>query len=345
MPTEPARRDDASLARGLAGRRVPFTSVPVIDIAPLLDGTNKAAVARKIARAAREVGFFYVRNHGIPDAQTGAVFAAARRFFALAQEAKDALHVAKSYPAQRGYIPFYAENTDPEVTADLKECFDVALEHAPDDPAVRAGLPFFGANVWPEELPDFHAAVYGYYTAVRDLAIRLAGGLALSLALPEDFFADKLDNAIASLRLIHYPPQKGRIKQATLGCGEHSDYGVLTVLAQDDIGGLQLRNADGDWIAAPPVPGTFVVNLGELTELWTNGLYPATLHRVINAGGRDRYSMPFFLDTNYDARIECIETCQDATRPPKFPPVLGGEYLFKRYDETFAFRRHLTDPL
>ncbi len=345
MPAEPARRDDASLARGLEGQRVPFTSVPVIDIGLLLDGTNKAAVAREIAQAAREVGFFYIRNHGIPDAQTGTTFASARRFFALAQEAKDALHVAKSYPAQRGYIPLYAENTDPEVTADLKECFDVALEHAPDDPAVRAGLPFFGANVWPEELPDFHAAVYGYYTAVRDLAIRLAGGLALSLALPEDFFADKLDNAIASLRLIHYPPQKGRIKQATLGCGEHSDYGVLTVLAQDDIGGLQLRNADGDWIAAPPVPGTFVINLGELTERWTNGLYPATLHRVINASGRDRYSMPFFLDTNYDARIECIETCQDAAHPPKFPPVLGGEYLFKRYDETFAFRRHLTDPL
>lgn len=345
MPAEPAHRDDANLARGVEGRRVPFTSVPVIDIAPLLDGSDKAAVAHEIARAAREIGFFYIRNHGIPDAQTGAAFAASRRFFALAQEAKDALHVAKSYPAQRGYIPLFAENTDPEVTADLKECFDVALEHAPDDPAVRAGLPFFGANVWPEELPGFHAAVYGYYTAVRDLAIRLAGGLALSLALPEDFFADKLDNAIASLRLIHYPPQKGRIKQATLGCGAHSDYGVLTVLAQDDIGGLQLRNADGDWIAAPPVPGTFVVNVGELTERWTNGLYPATLHRVINAGGRDRYSMPFFLDTNYDARIECIETCRDAAHPPKYPPVLGGEYLFKRYDETFAFRRQLTVPL
>ena len=330
------------LAAGLEGRRIAFASVPVIDIGPLLDGSGKAAVAAEMGRAAREVGFFYIRNHGVPQDLVEAVFARSRQFFALSRERKEALHVAKSAPAQRGYIPLFAENTDPGLTADLKECFDVALEHGPDDPGVRAGLPFHGANVWPDGLTGFQETVYEYYLTLRGLGLRLADGLALSLGLDEDFFTGKLDRAIASLRLIRYPPQDGRIEADVLGCGAHSDYGVLTLLAQDDSGGLQLRNSAGEWIAAPPIPGALVVNLGELTERWTNGLYPATVHRVINTSGHDRYSMPFFLDTNFDTRVECLESCRDAAHPPRYAPVLGGEYLIRRYDETFPFRQGVT---
>jgi isopenicillin N synthase-like dioxygenase len=330
-----------TVSPGLKGREVPFESIPVIDLAPFLDGRGKAAAAEAIGRACREVGFFYVKNHGIPRAQVEAAFAAARCFFDLPLARKNDIHVSKSYPAQRGYIPIFAENTAPGVTADLKECFDLALELPPDDPDVIAGTPFHGPNVWPEGLPGFRDAAYGYYLEVRTLSRRIAGAVALGLGLREDHFADKLDRPIASLRLIHYPPQGGAIEEDTIGCGAHSDYGFLTVLAQDEVGGLQLRNGAGEWIAAPPIPGTFVINVSELLERWTNGLYKATLHRVINTSGRDRYSMPFFLDTNYDAVIACLATCQGPDHPPKYPPVVGGEYLFRRYDETFAYRRDL----
>ena len=329
---------NVSLAEGLEGRRVPFESIPVIDLGPFLDGSDKPGVARAIGRACREVGFFYVGNHGVPEARVEAAFAEARRFFAQPLGAKTAIHVSKSYPRQRGYIPLFEENTDPEVTADLKECFDLARELPPDHPEVRAGTPFHGPNVWPPGLPGFRDTVYGYYETVLELALKLAGAIALSLDLPEDAFADKLDRAIANFRLIHYPPQQGRIEQETLGCGAHSDYGFLTVLAQGSVDGLQLRNCAGEWIAAPPIPGTFVVNISELVERWTNGLYPATLHRVINTSGRERYSMPFFLDTNYDARVECLPNCRSAEHPAKYPPVIGGEYLFQRFDQTFPYR-------
>lgn len=323
-----------SLAEGLEGRRVPFTRIPMIDIGPFLDGSDKAGVTARIGEACRDVGFFYIRNHGIAQAEMDSAFAQAQRFFNLPLEAKNAVHISRSFPRHRGYIPIFGENTDPRVTADLKECFDLALELPPDHPEVRAGTPFHGANTWPDELPGFREAVYDHYLTMRRLALTLAGVMALSLDLPEDFFADKLDHTIATLRLIHYPPQAGRIEEETLGCGAHSDYGFLTVLAQDDVGGLQIRNSAGDWIAAPPIPGAFVINIGELIERWTNGLYRATRHRVINASGRERYSMPFFLDTNYNARIDCLETCHSETHPPKYPPVLGGDYLFQRYEET-----------
>ncbi len=333
---------NVSLAAGLEGRRVPFESVPVIDLGPFLDGGDKPGVARAIGRACREVGFFYVGNHGVPEARIEAAFAEARRFFAQPLEAKTAIHVSKSYPRQRGYVPLFEENTDPAVTADLKECFDLGRELPPDHPAVRAGTPFHGPNVWPEGLPGFRAAIAAYYDAVLDLSLTLTRAVALSLDLPEDHFADKLDRAVTTLRLIDYPPQQGRIEPATFGCGAHTDYGFLTVLAQDQAGGLQLRNCAGDWIAAPPISGTFVVNIAEMVERWTNGLYPATLHRVINTSERERFSMPFFLDTNYDARVECLPNCRSAEHPAKYPPVIGGEYLFRRFDQTFPYRAEPT---
>ncbi len=339
--THARRGTNVSLAEGLEGRRVPFESVPVIDLGRFLDGTDKAGVARAIGRACREVGFFYLGNHGVAQARVEAAFAEARRFFAQPLEAKAAIHVSKSYPRQRGYVPPFEENTDPAVTADLKECFDLGRELAPDHPAVRAGTPFHGPNAWPEGLPGFREAIAAYCDAVLDLSLTLSRAVALSLDLPEDHFADKLDRAIANLRLIHYPPQRGRIESATLGCGAHTDYGFLTVLAQDQAGGLQLKNTAGDWIAAPPIPGTFVVNIAEMVERWTNGLYPATPHRVINTSGRERYSMAFFLDTNYDARVECLPSCRSAELPAKYPPVIGGEYLFQRFDQTFPYR---TEP-
>lgn len=331
---------EATLEEGLRARLTAFTEIPVIDLSALLDGSDPAGVAARIGRAAEEVGFLYVTGHGVPPALVERAFAAAKRFFALSEEQKLALHISRS-PLHRGYFPLFEENTDPALTADLKEGFDLARDLPADDPEVRAGKPLHGPNLWPDEdlVPGFRAAVEDYFAALRRLAEQLMRGFALALALPPDWFADKIDRPLAQLRLLHYPPQGGHITARTLGCGAHSDYGCLTILAQDAVGGLQLLNAAGEWVDAPPLPGSFVVNLGDQMARWTNGRFAATRHRVINASGRERYSLPFFFDPNYDTLVEVLPACLAPGEAPRFAPVLAGDYLISRYDETFAYRR------
>jgi len=330
---------EATLDEGLRARLTAFTEIPLVDVSAL-GGPGEAEVAGRIGRAAEEVGFLYVTGHGIPEATREAAFDAARRFFALPEARKLPLHISNS-PVHRGYFPLFEENTDPTLTADLKEGFDLARDLPADDPDVLAGKPLHGANVWPDEalVPGFRAAIETYYGALRRLGERLMRGFALALDLPPDWFADKIDRPLAQLRLLHYPPQGGHVTARTLGCGAHSDYGCLTILAQDAVGGLQLLNAAGDWVEAPPLPGTFVINLGDQMARWTNGRFAATKHRVINASGRERYSLPFFFDPNFDTRVEVLPSCLAPGETPRFAPVLAGEYLLSRYDDTFSYRQ------
>jgi isopenicillin N synthase-like dioxygenase len=325
-------------AAGLGAKKVPFASVPVIDLGPLA-GTDPAAkrrTAQAIGRACEDVGFLYIANHGVPQALIDRTFAEAHRFFALplAEKMKIPLKASANY---RGYFPLKEEKTDVTAMGDLKEGFDLMRELGPDDPDVRAGKPLHGPNQWPAEavLPGFRAAILDYYAAMEALAKRLMRGMALSLDLDENWFADKLKKPLAYLRLLHYPPQPGTIDEREIGCGAHSDYGCLTILAQDQVGGLQLRNSAGEWIEAPPIPGTFVINLGDQMARWTNERFQATPHRVINRSGRERYSIPFFFDPDYDAVIECLPSCQGPDNPPKHKPITGGEHLLGMLNATF----------
>lgn len=326
-----------TLAPGLGARRVPFKRIPRVDLGPLIDGSDKARAAEAIGKACREVGFLYIENHGVPPDLVARTFAEAERFFALPTEDKMRVAMARS-PNHRGYYGLFEENTDPTKTGDLKEGFDIALELGADDPDVIAGKPYHGPNQWPAGLPGFRETLEEYYAAMRGLAATLMRGFALALRLDEDFFDGKIAKPLAQLRTLHYPPQAGHVVEDTLGCGAHTDYGCLTILAQDAVGGLQVQNVAGDWIAAPPVPGTFVVNIGDQMARWTNGLFAATVHRVINTSGRERYSVPFFFDPDYDAWIECLPSCRDVDHPPKYPPVKAGEYLMQRFNETYVYR-------
>ncbi len=327
-----------TLADELVGRAVAFQEIPVIDVGPLVDGSDPEGVAAALGHAAAAVGFVYVSNHGVPAGLRAAMMAEAERFFAQPLEVKDAIHIRHS-KVHRGYFPLFEENTDPDLTADLKEGLDLGRDLGPDAPEVRQGLPLHGPNQWPDGLPRFRDTTQAYFAAMRQLAETLMRGFALALGLAPDFFADKIDRPCASLRLLHYPPQEGHVEARTMGCGAHTDYGCLTILAQDDNGGLQVRNAAGEWIAAPPVPGTFVINLGDQMARWTNGRFQATPHRVINVSGRERYSMPFFFDPNWDALIEALPGTVPEGEAPRFPPVLAGPYLQSRFDDTFAYRK------
>jgi isopenicillin N synthase-like dioxygenase len=323
-------------AAGIVGKLVPFSGVPVIDLGPLR-GTDAAArrgTAQAIGRACEDIGFLYIANHGVPQPLIDAAFAEARRYFALPLEAKMRCHIKRS-AHYRGYFPLKEEKTDVTALGDLKEGFDLMRELGPDDPDVRAGKPLHGPNQWPDGLPGFRDTVLTYYAAMEDLARTLLRGMALSLDLDEHWFADKTRKPLAYLRLLHYPPQGGQIDEREIGCGAHSDYGCLTILAQDAVGGLQLRNSAGEWIEAPPIPGTFVINLGDQMARWTNERFQATPHRVINRTGRERYSIPFFFDPDYDTVVECLPTCQEPGNPPKHKPITGGEHLLAMLKATF----------
>lgn len=314
-------------------------SLPVIDLSPLLSGAPDGVrtVAAAIGRAARETGFFYLTGHPVTPARMEAMFAAAHAFFALPDAEKEALSIRRS-PHNRGYVAMEGESLDPTRPADLKEGFNIGLDLAADDPRVLAGEPFRGINLWPD-IPGWRETMRAYYDAAWHTGLLVHRAIAVDLGMPEDFFADKFDKPLATLRLLHYPAQPEKAEPGQIGAGEHTDYGNLTLLATDDVGGLEVRRRDGAWISAPPIAGAFVCNIGDCLMRWTNDAYVSTPHRVVNASGRERYSIPFFFDPNPDAEIVCLPTCQSAGNPPRYPPTTGAAYLKERLDATYAFRQ------
>ena len=325
-----ARLDDK-----LRDTRENFDRIPVIDVAPLLDGSDKMSVARQIRWALSNAGFMYVKNHGIEQSFVDEVFDITRAFFNLPMADKMALHVSKSDVALRGYIEAFGENTDPGKTRDLKECFDIGPERA----ALQG--PFFGPNQWPAAMPDFQRLVYGYHEKMVTLSKQLLRGIALSLDLPETHFEAIMADPISIQRLLHYPPQNGIADKDIIGIGAHTDYGNLTILAQDDVGGLQVMNRDGNWVDGTPIRGAFVINIGDLIQKLTNDIYLANMHRVINTSGRERYSIPFFIDADFDAVIAPLPSCVSGANPQRYQPVTCGAHKFGRFVASYA---HLQKP-
>lgn len=313
-------------------------TLPLIDIAALQggDATARTAVARALHAACSTHGFFYIRGHGIPVTLTDAVLAATRRFFDQPLAAKLALDKSQS-PCNRGYEPLQAQTLEAGAPPDLKESFYIGAELAADDPQVLAGRFNAGPNQWPAALPGFQPLMLDYFVRLHALGGVLVRGLGLALGLPPGYFDAYLQDAAATLRLLHYPPQPANPQPGEKGCGEHTDFGGITLLLQDDTGGLQVRDAaQGRWIDAPPVPGSYVVNLGDLMARWTNGRYQSTLHRVINVSGRERHSVPFFFTGNPLHEVRCLPTCLAVGEQPRFPPVTVEQHLRDCYRRTYA---------
>jgi isopenicillin N synthase-like dioxygenase len=311
-------------------------ALPVIDVSGLAssDLTDRAGVAAELGRACRGTGFFYVVNHGILDSQRDALFAAAQTFFAQPASEKDRLSIKRS-PHNRGYVALQAERLDQSAAhSDYKEAFNIGLEMAPDDPEVLAQKPFRGVNLWPV-LAGWRETVLAYYNACWELGRRIHRGFALDLGIAEDFFEDKLDAPLATLRVLHYPPQPDRRDSTPdSGAGAHTDYGNLTILATDAVAGLQVRARNGAWIDAPYIPGAFVCNIGDCMMRWTNDIYVSTPHRVA-IPVRDRYSAAFFLDPNPEARVEVLPSCVAPGASPKYPPTTGADYIRERLTATY----------
>ena len=313
--------------------------IPVVDLAAF-DG-DTARLGAALGRAARDIGFFCITGHGIAQSLLDAIFAQSRQFFAQEIAAKDALSIRHS-PHNRGYVALGEERLDASKPGDVKAAFNIGLNLPPDHSEVLANKPFRGVNVWPDAtmLPDFQATTLAYFDACHALGISLHRALAHDLGVAENFFDDKLDQPLATLRLLHYPPRPERFEPGQIGAGEHTDYGDITLLATDDAGGLEVRTRSGDWISPPSISGALICNIGDCLMRWTNDEYVSTPHRVVNPVGRERYSIAFFLDPNPDAVVECLPSCVTADRAARYAPTTGAAYLKSRLDATYSHREN-----
>jgi isopenicillin N synthase-like dioxygenase len=330
---------EAATLGSVKGPQAAFTEIPMIDVSALFaaDTASRLACGREIGRACRDVGFFYAVNHGIAQPRIDEVFAMAERFFALPEAEKMAIALARS-PFMRGYFPLEGEVLDRALGADYKEGFDMALDLPLDDPDVVARKPLHGPNQWPARPPEFRRVVQRYFDDLIELGRLLSRGFALSLDLPEDFFTRRMQRPTAILRLLRYPPnpRAAAMTDGQLGCGAHSDYGYLTILAQDEVGGLQVQNRAGKWIDAKPVPGAYVCNIGDMMAQWTNDRFAATQHRVISSPDRERYSIPFFFHPDFDTEVACLPSCQSADNPPRYAPTTTGAHILQRLQEAYV---------
>jgi len=308
------------------------TAIPVIDLAA---ENGHAEIAAAIDAACRSDGFFYLIGHGVPSKTIASAFDAMSQFFAWSLEDKNRYHIRHSHPHQRGYVPMFEENLGDGDETDLKESYDLGVDLAPDHPDVLAGKPFSAPNVWPD-MPMFKKAIGAYHHEMMVLGQRLVKLTALGLGLEEKYFDDAMRDPVGNLRLLHYPASEKAPN--VLGCGPHSDYGFMTILAQDNVGGLEVEGEHGTWISVPPIADAFVVNLGDLLTRWTGGCYRARRHRVVDIGVQERYSIPFFLDPNVDAIVDVVPTCRDAIKGDAPAAMSAGAYLQSRFDDTFAYR-------
>ncbi|KAL3688771.1 hypothetical protein R1sor_015080 [Riccia sorocarpa] len=339
--------------------KISFSSIPVIDISPLLESrstpkvqenSNTRRVINEIDQACRNVGFFYVQGHGVPLDMMNQVRQLAHEFFTLSTDEKYKIKMS-SASGWRGYQRV-GENVTKGVS-DMHEAIDFLQDYDGGDfPAFLHDHPLHGRNLWPETPTSFRPVCKEYLSAVQEAycgkSCILAGGIsldlgkrimqAISLALTgvhDSFEGSRAGSPFWLFRVIGYPPLERKITE--VGCGEHTDYGLLTLVNQDEgIRALQVKNQAGEWIWADPVPGTFVVNIGDMLKIWSNGLYMPTVHRVLNDNSKYRVSVPYFYEPNFDALVKPLDSCKQVTGgESKFASVVYGEHLTKKVLNNF----------
>ncbi|MEK6321678.1 MAG: 2-oxoglutarate and iron-dependent oxygenase domain-containing protein [Acidobacteriota bacterium] len=283
-----------------------FSRLPIIDISALVKGApERLSAADQIARASRESGFFYIVGHGIDERLQKRLENLSRRFFDQDPNEKLDIRMEKGGRAWRGYFPVGGELTSGK--PDLKEGLYFGAELDEDNPLVKSGTPMHGANLFPKNVPLFRETVLAYMAAMTRLGHTLMAGIALSLGLNESYFAERYTgDPLILFRIFNYPANSALISgEQSWGVGEHTDYGLLTILKQDQTGGLQVKSKSG-WVEAKPVPGSFVCNIGDMLDRMTGGLYRSTAHCVRSPSEHDRLAFPFFFDPNFNAEVKPI---------------------------------------
>jgi len=308
-------------------------AIPVIDITALRDGSDAPRVAAELHAASQGLGFIYIKGHGIAEQNIAAARRAAFEFFRASQETKESVRISEHH---RGWLKPGAAKMGADIKVDLKESFIWGAENINE--SVADDHPLRGPNQWPVFVPSLESAAISYFQSVQDVACHLMRGFAIGLQLEQEFFLKTCANPLSRASFVYYPAQAADCGTEQFGVGPHTDFGVLTVLCQDDTGGLQVQDNNGDWIHAPPIEGTLVVNVGDLLSRWTAGQYKSTPHRVVNTSGRERLSLVLAFDPDAETIIDAnsiagLESADD--------PITCGDYLLWRFAKAFAYRDQL----
>jgi len=317
--------------------------IPVIDFGPAFAGEPGALerLAPSVRDACENVGFFYAAGHGVPEEVIDRAFAASRRFHALPLEEKLKLRLNEN---NIGYLPTDASvqgaSTVRKATRpNRNESFFISHDRGPDHPDVVAGTPLRGRNQWPQSLPDIREPMVAYFKALGAMCDCILPVFAVALGMPPGYFAPFFANeGHANLRFLHYPPQPPD-EDNLFGQAPHTDNSFMTALARTDVPGLAVRLPSGKWFPPPVIPGTFLINLGNMMRRWSNDRFLSTPHGVLNDSGADRYSIAYFHSPNIDAVIECLPSCVSADAPARYKPAVYGDLVLDFYRANYFHQK------
>jgi isopenicillin N synthase-like dioxygenase len=318
-------------------------AIPVIDFGPAFRGEpgGLEAAAPEVRRACEQVGFFYMTDHGVPQEIIDAAFEASREFHAMPLEDKMRLKLNES---NIGYLPVNqsiqrASTVHKATRPNYNESFFISHDRGADHPDVLAGTPLRGRNQWPLGHERMRSAMVRYFKALGGVGERMLPVLARALDMPAGYFRPFFANeAHVNLRFLHYPPQ-GTADDEQFGQGPHTDNSFVTMLARQDVPGLAVQLPSGEWLAPPVIPGTLLVNLGNVMKRWSNDRFLSTPHGVLNDSGTDRYSIAFFYSPNPSAVIECLPGCTGPGDPPRYPPAVYRDLVLDFYNANYFHRQ------
>ncbi len=313
-------------------KKIDYSKVPVIDITALRDGSNPIKVAQELHSASKNLGFIYIKGHGIPKQVIDAIRQDGLSFFRSEPTSKQQVKISQYH---RGWLGYGGSKMKENAKTDLKESF--IWGHQGDEDNDKPNHPLRGPNVWPHFLPSLERNAMAYFQYGDALARQLLKGFALGLDLEDGFFLKQSDKPLSRASLVYYPSQPDSLGSEQFGVSSHTDFGVLTLLCQDMTGGLQIQDLNGDWFHAPPIEGTIVVNVADLLSRWTGGEYKSTPHRVINSSGKERISVVLAFDPNPETIIDPREIFNDAYDGQE-KPISCGDYLIWRFQRAFSYR-------
>jgi isopenicillin N synthase-like dioxygenase len=315
------------MAAGLSAQAQAMpASIPVVDIGALYgdDPAAKQVVAAKIGAACDDIGFFYVVNHNVPVETIDHAVAMADTFFKQPEAERLKVKADKNNRGYREVGDVVHRNGKPSA----RDNFDIGFPVTADDPEVKAGTPLYAPNIWPD-LPSFREALETYYGETYKLGMKILEGFALYLGKEEGFFTRHFTKPVADMVINHYWGTAG-LHISDQASGPHTDHGIVTILWQDSLGGLEVMGKDGNWISVTPLRGSYVINIGELMKRWTNGRFKATVHRVVHLQDKSRYSMPLFCNPNFRTIVDPRDLgVSDADA--QYPPVMSGDFLLSRF--------------